>query len=80
MPNKKAIEHFEQLGRAIAKSHVPDHAPRNHLEVLERMAAIDPRCGQGTKDPLGGDLASHLAYLKYREAWVKKRGHRGASK
>ena len=80
MPDKEAIEHFERLGRAIAQSNVPDLSRRNHLEVLERMLAIDPRCGQGTKDPLGGDLVSHLAYLKYREAWVKKRGHRGASK
>ncbi|MCY4128857.1 MAG: hypothetical protein OXG15_06395 [Gammaproteobacteria bacterium] len=78
--NKKAIKHFERLGKVIAESHVPEAPPKYHLEVRDRMMAIDPRCGSGTEDPLSGDLASHLAYLEFREAWVKKRGHRGAIK
>ena len=73
MTNKKDIAHFERLGRAIAKSRIPDPTPRDHLEVLARMEALDPNCGMGTEDPLGGDLPSHLAYLANRDAWVRKR-------
>lgn len=78
--NKEAIEHFERLDRAIAESHVLEPPLKDHLEVLDRLMAIDPRCSSGSEDPLGGDLASHLTYLEYREAWVKKRGHREAIK
>ena len=75
--NKKAIERFERLGRVIAESRRREPLPRSHKDVFDRMLAIDSRCGVGTEDPLGGDLASHLAYIEYREAWVTKRGHRG---
>lgn len=75
--NKRTISHFERVGRAIAQVRVCDPLPRTLKDVVDRMAAMDLRCGMGTKDPLGGDLASHLAYLEYREAWVKKRGSCG---
>ena len=73
---KKAIEHFERLGRVIAESRMCEPLPPSQRDVFDRMRAIDARCGAGTKDPLGEDLASHLAYIEYREAWVTKRGHR----
>ena len=75
--NKKAIDHFKRLGRAIAKSREIEPLPRTGRYVIERMMAIDPRCGMGTEDPLGGDLASHIAYIRFREEWVQKRGGRG---
>ena len=71
MPNRKDIEHFERLGKAIAASHVPDPLPKNHLEVLAIMEAIDLRSGMGTKDPRGGDLPSHISYLEYRDSWLR---------
>ena len=77
MPNKSDIAHFERLGRSIAKSRVYEPLPRTLREVVGRMLAINPRCGMGTYDLLGGDLASHLAYIEYREAWVKKCRGRG---
>lgn len=75
--NKKAIEHFEHVGRLIAKYRVSEPLPRTPSEVIDRMLAIDPRSGMGTKDPLGGDLVSHLAYIEFREEWVRKRSGRG---
>ena len=44
------------------------------------MKEIDPRSGMGTEDPLGGDLHSHLAYIRFREEWVKKHGREGGFK
>ena len=74
LKGKDAIAHFERLGRAIAESERPDSPPKDFKELLYRMRALDRKFGMGTKDPLGGDLSSHLAYLEYREAWVAKRG------
>ncbi|MCY4095536.1 MAG: hypothetical protein OXG05_10485 [Gammaproteobacteria bacterium] len=74
--NNKAIEHFERVGRAITKSQKPDPRPKDFQEMLARMFAINPNCIKGTKDPLGGDLASHLAYLKFREEWIRKKDGR----
>lgn len=71
--NKQAIEHFERVGRAIVESHMPDPPPKDFREMLARMFAINPNCGKGTKDPLGGDLASHLRYIKFREEWIRKK-------
>ena len=70
--NKKAIEHFERLGRAIAANRVCEPLPRTLQEVNDRMMQIDSRSGKGTNDPMGGDLASHRAYIKFREEWRKK--------
>lgn len=75
MATNKYIRHFRRLGKAITESHVPDPLIKDPLKVLLRTAALDPRCGMGTEDPRGGDLLSHLAYLDYREAWVRKQGH-----
>ena len=71
--NKEAIEHFKRVGRALAESHVADPLPKDLTAVINRMKAIDRRSLMGTDDPMGGDLASHQAYLEFRDAWVKKR-------
>ena len=74
--NKKAIAHFEHVRRLIAKYRVGEPLPRTTNQVIDRMLAIDPRSGMGVKDPLGGDLVRHLAYVEFREEWVRKRlGH-----
>ncbi len=75
--NKKALDHFERLGRAIARTRVVEPLPRTGRSVFEQMKKIDPRSGMGTDDFFDGDLASHVAYIEYREAWVKKKGGRG---
>ena len=77
LEGKAALAHFKRIGRLIAESHRPDPPPKDFADMLKRMSALDRRCGMGTKDPLGGDLDSHLAYIRYREAWVVKRGGRG---
>ncbi|MCY3857605.1 MAG: hypothetical protein OXG25_01710 [Gammaproteobacteria bacterium] len=71
--NEKAIKHFERVGRTIVASHVPDVPPTNFHDMLDRMFAINPNWGKGTNDSLGEDLPSHLAYLRFREAWIRKK-------
>ena len=71
--NKKALEHFKRVGRTIAKSRVSEPLPRTLREVNDRMMKIDSRSGKGTTDPMGGDLASHRAYVRFREARRKTR-------
>lgn len=75
--NKEAIAHFERLGRAIARTRVIEPLPRTGRYVIDQMKKIDVRSGMGTDDFFDGDLASHVAYIEFREAWVKKKGGRG---
>ena len=77
--NTEAIAHFERLGRALAKTHVPEGPPKDFRELVERMRAIDPDCGMGTEDPLGGDWESHLAYLRNRQILIDQRKRRGST-
>lgn len=77
---RAAIAHFERLGRAFAETHVVEPRPKDFKELIERMCAIDSRCGMGTKDPLGGDWHSHLAYLRNRQTLMERRCPRGASR
>ena len=70
---QRAIAHFERLGRALAETHVPEPPPGSFRELVDRMCALDPNCGMGTEDPLGGDLASHLAYLRNRKRLMDRR-------
>ena len=79
LKGKDALTHFERVRHALAKTEVTEPLPRSAEEVLDRMVRIDPRSGMGTNDPRGGDLASHLSYIEYREAWVEKRGGRDTS-
>ena len=44
------------------------------------MLAIDPGCGMGTDNPLGGDWQSHLAYIRNRQMLMQRsRRRRGPS-
>ena len=70
---KDALAHFKRVGRLIAENRVCEPHPRTLTDVIDSMVRIDPRCGKGTKDPLGGDLASHMAYIKNRRAWIDKK-------
>ena len=70
--DKNALAHFERVGRALADSHVVDPPPKDFRDMLARMLAINPNCGKGTKDPMGGDMPSHIAYLKFRAEWLRK--------
>lgn len=74
LKGKEALAHFERVGRALAKSEPAEPLPRTPDEVIDRMLAIDPNSGMGSKDPMGGDLASHIAHVKFFSAWVEKRG------
>ena len=67
-----ALAHFDALGKALAQTHRPEPTPRDLTEVIERMLAIDPNCGTGTPDPLGGDWQSHLAYVRNRAKLIKR--------
>ena len=67
-------EHFNRLGRALAETHVPEPPPKDFRELIERMVAIDPNCGMGTQDPLGGDWDSHLAYFRNRQLLTNRSG------
>ena len=71
-----ALAHFAKLGRALDDTHTPEPRPKDFREIIERMLAIDPNCGKGTEDPLGGDWQSHLAYIRNRRV----RGKHGASR
>ena len=77
---RAAIAHFEGLGRALAETHVVEPRPKDFKELIERMCAIDSRCGMGTEDPLGGDWHSHLAYLRNRRTLIGRRCPHGASR
>ena len=77
---RAAIAHFERLGRALAETHVVEPRPKDFRELIDRMYAIDSRCGMGTEDPLGGDWHSHLAYLRNRRTLMKRRRGRGTSR
>ena len=71
---RAALAHFDALGRALARTHRPEPVPKDLAEVIERMLAIDPKCGTGTADPLGGDWLSHVAYVRNRARLVKRLG------
>ena len=73
LKGKDALAHFERVGRALAATERPEPLPRTPQEVIDRMVAIDPRSGMGSKDPMGGDLASHVAHVEFMRAWQKKR-------
>lgn len=73
MPNKQLIEHFKAKGRAIAASQRLEPLPRTHEETIRQMLAIDSRCLQGSDDPNGGDLTSHLAHIRFMQAWKSMR-------
>lgn len=70
--DRETIQHFERLGRVIAETRPCEPLPRTIKDVFEQMVAIDARFVKGTKDPLGGDLPSHLAYLEFRQAWLRR--------
>lgn len=76
MTDENPRAHFERIGKLIARSATIEPRPKDLRDLFHRMYTIDPNCGMGTEDPLGGDLSSHLAYIEYREAWVKRRGKR----
>ncbi|MXY51324.1 MAG: hypothetical protein F4Y86_02170 [Gammaproteobacteria bacterium] len=67
-----ALAHFAALGKALAETQRPEPPPRDLTEVIERMLAIDPNCGRGTPDPLGGDWPSHLAYVRNRAKLLER--------
>ena len=67
-----ALAHFRTLGKALAETHRPEPPPRDLTEVIQRMLAIDPNCGKGTPDPLGGDWPSHLAYVRNRAKLMER--------
>ena len=71
-----ALAHFAKLGRALVDTHTPEPRPKDFREIIERMLAIDPNCGMGTENPLGGDWQSHLAYIHNRRV----RGKHGVSR
>lgn len=74
--DKEAIEHFKHKGRVIAATRVCEPLPRTLQEVNDQMKKISARSGKGTKDPMGGDLASHLAHIKCLKDW-RSRQHDG---
>lgn len=74
---RAAIAHFKGLGRALAATHVPEPPPKDFRELIDRMCGIDPNCGMGTDDPLGGDWHSHMAYLRNRQVLIDRRRVRG---
>ena len=74
---RTASAHFERVARALADTHIVEPRPKSFAEVLERMYAIDPRCGMGTRDPLGGDWDSHLAYLHNRQVLIEHEREQG---
>ena len=72
LTGEAALAHFERLGRALVETHTPEPAPVGFGEIIDRMLAIDPECGMGTTDPLGGDWQSHLAYIRNRRALAQR--------
>ncbi len=74
LTGETALAHFERLGRALVETHTPEPAPASFGEIIERMLAMDPQCGMGTADPLGGDWQSHLAYIRNRRALMQRAG------
>ena len=80
LKGKDALDHFERVGRALAKTRVRERLPRTTQEVLKQMRAIDSRSGRGTPDPMGGDLSSHVAHVEFFRAWVEKHGERDESR
>lgn len=76
MASSEAMAHFERLGRAMAETRIVEPRPKDFRELIDRMCAIDSRCGMGTEDPLGGDLPSHLAYLGNRKVLLERSGRR----
>lgn len=78
--NVEAIEHFRQLGRALAETHVAEGPPKDFRELIERMCAIDPASGMGTADPLGGDWDSHVSYLRNRRILLARKDRRGPAR
>ena len=70
--DKDTLAHFNRLGRAIAKSRITEPLPRDPRDVMRAMCEIDSRSGKGTKDPFGGDLASHIAHIRFFRDWVVK--------
>lgn len=77
MANTEAMAHFKRLGRTMAETRVVEPRPKDFRELIDRMCAIDSRCGMGTEDPLGGDLPSHLAYLENRKVLMERSSRRG---
>lgn len=77
---RTASAHFERVARALAETHFVEPRPKSFADMLERMYAIDPSCGMGTEDPLGGDWDSHLAYLHNRQILIEHRREHGHSR